>query len=426
MTYEEAVMYVESMGANTIKLGLERIKELLKTIGNPQESLKIIHVAGTNGKGSFCSFISSILEENGYKVGVYTSPHLISYKERYMINGECISEKEFSDLMEYIKSVSENINPTPFEILTAAAFKYFEAKRVDFVVLETGLGGRFDATNVTDNTLLSVITQIGMDHMEYLGDTIEKIAFEKGGIIKKNRPAVLYFQDIRVYNVICGICEKMSSELFYPNDQRIEIVTEDFEKTVFNLYTKWFEYKNLSINLIGDYQVRNAANAVCAAYALKRNGVFISEEGIRAGLENACWKGRMELIEGSPKILLEGAHNIDGIKELRKSLEIYCKEMPITLLLGVLGDKEYGKMIEEIVPLCKRVVLTEPQNDRALDIKILAEKVSSLKKAEFASEDIAEAFEYACSSAEKDGIVCCAGSLYLIGAIKKYMIEKEN
>ncbi|MBQ2679541.1 MAG: bifunctional folylpolyglutamate synthase/dihydrofolate synthase [Firmicutes bacterium] len=426
MTYDEAVKFIEAMGANVIKLGLERVEELLHAMGDPQENLNVIHVAGTNGKGSFCAFMSSILRDAGYRVGVYTSPHLVSYTERYSINGENISEKEFSDIVEYIKESAGDIDPTPFEMLTALAFEFFKRNNTDFVILEVGLGGRFDATNVIKKPILSAIAQIGMDHMDYLGDTVEKIAFEKGGIIKENSPAVLYFQENDVYDVIKGICDEKNAKLYYPEYQDIEVVSQNFRETVFNLKTDLYEYKSLAIRLIGNYQMENAANAVCAAYVLQQSGIPVSEENIRNGLKNAKWEGRMELFDIKPMVLLEGAHNIDGIRELRSSLETYFKDIPITLLLGVLGDKEYEKMLQEIVPLCDRIVLTKPENTRALDISILKERTEKIKPVEFVSENINEAFEYGFTHTEENGVLCCAGSLYLVGAIKKHVLNGNN
>ena len=294
------------------------------------------------------------------------------------------------------------------------------------MILEVGLGGRFDATNVVKKPVLSAIAQIGMDHMDYLGDTIEKIAFEKGGIIKENAPAVLYFQDKAVYNVIKSICDEKNAELYYPEYQDIEVVSRDFRGTVFTLKTDLYEYKNLAIKLLGNYQMENASFAVCAAYALQCSGISVSEENIRNGLKNARWEGRMELFDTRPMVLLEGAHNIDGIRELRSSLETYFKEIPITLLLGVLGDKEYDKMLREIVPLCDRIVLTKPENTRALDLNILKERTEKIKPVEFISENINEAFEYGFTHAEENGVLCCAGSLYLVGDVKKHVLNGNN
>ena len=423
MTYEEAVSLFDAGGVNIVKLGLERIEKLLEKMGNPQNSLKIIHVAGTNGKGSFCAIMSSVLVSAGYKVGVYTSPHLVCYEERFTLNGKKISREDFTSLAEYIADLSADIGATPFEMLTAMAFEYFKRNNADYVLLETGLGGQYDATNVIKNPILSVITQIGMDHMEYLGDTVEKIAFEKGGIIKEKVPVVLYKQDKAVFEVISEICLRKSSKLYCPESQEITVLSQGFGETVFDVSTDFFRYKSLSLGLMGNFQLKNAANALCACHALEDLGVRLTEENIREGLRNARWEGRMEIISASPKILLEGAHNIDGIRELKKSLETYCGNMPITLLLGVLGDKEYEKMIGEIVPLCEKIVLTKPENSRALDLAILADRVERIKNAEFMSESVKEAFIYAYMNTPKDGILCCAGSLYLVGAVKKLINE---
>ena len=236
-------------------------------------------------------------------------------------------------------------------------------------------------------------------------------------------PAVLYFQDKAVYDVIEDICKKRNSKLYYPKYQEIEKISQDFRKTVFNLNTDLYQYDNLEISLIGNYQTENAAVTVSAAYALIDEGIQISEQNIRDGLKNAKWEGRMEYFDTKPAVLLEGAHNIDGIRELRSSLETYCKDIPVTLLLGILGDKEYDKMLREIVPLCNKIVLTKPENARALDLNVLKERTEKIKPVDFVSEDITEAFEYGFMNTEENGLLCCAGSLYLVGAIKRRIIN---
>ncbi len=431
MTYEEAVGYIDSVCGTSIKLGLTRIEALLDKLGNPQDKMKIIHVAGTNGKGSTCAMLSSILTEAGYRVGVYTSPHLVKYNERYCIGGEDISDTDFAFYMNCIREKCMEMveegqgQPTVFEILTALAFCYFYNEKIDYLCLEVGLGGRFDATNVVKEPLLCVITSIGMDHMDYLGNDLASIAFEKGGIIKTGRPVVLYTQKEEVHHVIEELCKEKKAPLYYAWENRITISGRELDKTNFSIQNEYIAYNSVDLRLIGPYQINNCATVLLACKALQDEGVMLAEDSILKGIQKASWGGRMEIVSRDPFILIDGAHNIDGIEMLSRAFVQYFAGKDITLLMGVLGDKEYTKMAELLLPLVSRVVITEPNNTRALSVDSFAEVICKFQKPVTKEKNIEKALEIAVGQTAADGILCCAGSLYLIGEIRNIVLNRS-
>jgi len=428
MNYQEALCYLENISPTGIQLGIFRMEILLKKLGNPEKRLSVIHIAGTNGKGSTSAMLSAILTESGYHTGMYTSPHLVQYNERYSIDGKEISNHDFSKYMEIIKDACDEMvtqnqgQPTVFEILTALGFLYFFQENVDILILEVGLGGRFDATNVITKPLLSIITSIGMDHMDYLGNTLDEISYEKGGIIKKNCPVVLYSQQDLVYNQIVGICRKQNAPLFYEPETNFDFIEKSLDKTVFHIKNTTYAYENLTLSLAGAYQPFNCATVLLACEVLNKKGLAIPENHIRTGLMNVSWAGRMECIQKNPLVLLDGAHNADGIEMLVHSLKDYFESQKITLLLGVLGDKEYEKMARELLPLVDYIVLTEPKNERKLSVDILEQTIQKLGKTAQKNCTISEALPLALKHTKKDGVLLCCGSLYMIGEIRKLMI----
>ena len=424
MTYNDVLKYLDDLyGMLGYDLGLDRMEALMEEMGNPQEKVKVIHVAGTNGKGSVCSFISSVLAKQGYKVGVYTSPHLEKYNERFVINGKQISDEDFVKHMEYTKNMCEKLVakgiglPTVFEVVTAAAFNYFAEEKVDYLVLEVGLGGRCDATNVVKNPLVSVIVSISMDHMEYLGNTLSAIAFEKGGIIKEGRPVVLYAKEKEVYDTIKKICDEKHSKLYAFDDSNAVVTKEELGGTEFNFKSEYCNYDGIKIKLLGDYQILNASEALLACDVLKKEGVELSEKSIREGLEDARWSGRMEIVEKNPLVMLDGAHNIDGIHMLAQSLKKYFADRKLTLLIGILGDKEYEKMLETLMPLASKVVFTEPNSTRKWHVDAIGEITKKYNVEIHIEKDIEKAYKLAKSITDEKDAVICAGSLYLIGAL---------
>ena len=431
MNYTQGLEYIDSLNGLGSDLGLNRIQCLMDKLDNPQDKIKVIHVAGTNGKGSCCAMLSSILIEEGYSVGVYTSPHLEEYNERYTVNGTRISNEDFAKYMSIVKEKCDELKfdgtgqPTIFEVVTALGFLYFYDKKIDYLILEVGLGGRFDATNVIKTPILSIITSISKDHVEFLGDTISQIAFEKGGIIKDNCPLVLYTQSNEVYETEKRIADGKNAKLYYAKKNGITILKKSIEKTVFNVKNEFLSYENLELSLIGKHQINNAATVLLACEALKDIGISICEPSIYNGIKNAKWSGRMEVVCQEPLTVIDGAHNIDGIDMLAKSLEEYFPGKEITLLIGILGDKEYRKMIERLLPLAARVVFTEPNNSRKWDVFALTETISDFNLEKYKEKNIEKAFDLAKSITTKDGVLCCAGSLYLIGEIYK-LVKGRN
>lgn len=431
MEYNDVISYINSIERFGSRPGLVRVQNLLRRLGNPEKNLKAIHVAGTNGKGSVSTMISYILEKSGYDVGMYTSPHLENYNERIKINNKDISDEEFATAGEkIIKACQECVenneeHPTVFEFLTAMALLYFDEQSVDFVVLEVGLGGRYDATNVIENPLLSVITSISMDHMDVLGDSIESIAFEKAGIIKKNCSTVLFFPNNKVYNIIKSVCESLNSQLYYVSDMHIQNVRHSIEGITFSINTDFYSYKDLKVSLIGEHQIYNTALVLLAVEVLRNKGIEISEENVRIGLEECYWPGRLEIVGKNPLVLLDGAHNEEGALALAKAFEQYFHDQNITLLIGVLKDKPYELMLKQLLPYASKVVLTEPNSSRKLPIDELEKTAVKYSSYIYQNADIAQAYELALKLTNEKDVLCCAGSLYLIGEIKK-MIKKRS
>ncbi len=391
MDYNQTIKEIYSLHGSEHKghfnLSLDNIKILLKKIGNPEKSLKVIHVAGTNGKGSVCAMISSVLKEAGYKVGMYTSPHLKEFRERFLINGKKISEK---DLINYFKKIKPFItDQTFFEVITAMAFLYFKDKKVDYLVLEVGLGGRLDATNVVD-PLVSVITNIGLEHQDYLGDTIKKIAYEKAGIIKEGKPVVTGAKGSAL-NVIKKIAK----------DKGCKVFTDG--KPI-----------NVPLKLKGEFQLVNASIAMETIRVLNHYyNLKIKKNEINNGLLKTVWHGRLEFI--SNNVLVDCAHNPDAVKALKKELlKIKKGYNKIILILGILKDKDYKAMIKELKPLSSRTILVKPNIPRAIDPRILAEQI------EFnyiIIENVKAALGYAKKIAKQDDLILVTGSIYVVGEI---------
>ena len=432
MNYQECIHYLEEeVGFGSVP-GLERIKCLCERLGNPQQKLSVIHIAGTNGKGSAVAMLSSILKEAGYRVGTYTSPHLEKYNERFLINGKEISDEDFAREITLMKNICEELAaegkavPTLFEIVTGVAFHYFAEQKVDVLILEVGLGGRYDATNIVAEPLLSLIMSISIDHTDFLGDSIEKIAAEKAGIIKKNCPVVLYSQDEIVYNMVKDAADRMDAPFYCLNDAEIDVASQTLEGTVFSVKNKSMSLEKVELPLLGSYQISNCVTVLEACRVLKKRGLQLSEETVRRGLKNAHWAGRMEICRKEPLVILDGAHNEDGIHQLAKSLSVYFRDKKVTLILGVLGDKEYHKMAEHILPHADSVILTEPHSERKLDVFTLARSISNHNGTIYTEKEIEDAYEKALSLTPAEGIILCCGSLYMIGAMRTYITNRSR
>ncbi|WP_458407268.1 bifunctional folylpolyglutamate synthase/dihydrofolate synthase [Anaerotignum sp.] len=430
MNYNECIHYLEEeVGFGSVP-GLERIQALCDKLGNPEQGLSVIHVAGTNGKGSAVAMLSSILQAAGYRVGTYTSPHLDRYNERFLINGKEISDEDFAEEITLMKNICTELAaegkavPTLFEIVTGAAFHYFSKQKVDILILEVGLGGKYDATNIIPSPLFSLIMSISIDHTDFLGDSIEKIAAEKAGIIKKNCPVVLYSQTEMVYNIMWTKAQELNAPLYCPRNAEIHISSQTLEGTVFSVKTDLLNMKDLELPLLGSYQIGNCITVLEACAVLRERGLSLSDESIRTGLKHARWAGRMEICGKQPLVLLDGAHNADGIMQLAKSIETYFEKKKVTLILGVLGDKEYDKMAELILPHANTVILTEPHSERKLDVFSLARSISDHKGMIYTEREIENAFEKALSITDADDIILCCGSLYMIGAMRTYIMNR--
>ncbi|MCR4434887.1 MAG: folylpolyglutamate synthase/dihydrofolate synthase family protein [Clostridiales bacterium] len=422
MNYSEALEYIHGTKKFGWKLGLHNIGTLLELMGNPHRKLKYVHVAGTNGKGSTVAFISSILAEAGYKVGIYTSPYLEKFTERIRINGDDIPETELARITGFVKEKvdlmverGEN-HPTEFEIVTAIAFQYYFESKCDIVVLEVGLGGRFDSTNIIDTPLAAVITTINYDHMEYLGNTLSKIAFEKAGIIKKGGDVVLYPQQPEPEKVFLDACRERNCTLHQVDFSRLCLKEYGMEGQVFDLGS----YKELKISLLGKHQLKNAAVAVKTVEVLREKGIGIDEAAVRKGLMNAKWPGRLEVLCKEPVFLIDGAHNLEGVKNLAQNLSLYFPGKKVIFIFGVLKDKDYKSMAEVISPLAGRFITVTPENERAMDAKDLAILLKSYCKNVDASDTIEEAIEKSIALATSDDVICAFGSLYYIGDVRKH------
>ncbi len=428
MDYNESIQFLETEIGFASCPGLERVLTLLERMGNPHQSLSIIHVAGTNGKGSATAMLSSILQEAGYQTGVYTSPHLEQYNERFVVDGVLITNAEFSEIISETKShweemKAENLDlPTLFEVVTAAAFLYFAKKQVDVLILEVGLGGRFDATNVIEKPLLSLIMSISMDHTDFLGNSIGQIAKEKAGIIKKNCPVVLYSQDEVVYNIVQNTAILSDAPFYCTANPHVSIHSETLEGTDFSVHTKNFAYKHLSLPLLGKHQVQNCIAVLEACFVLQTSGFSISTEHVQKGLASTTWAGRMEILGQAPLLLVDGAHNSDGILRLAESISTYFPNKEITLVLGILGDKEYEDMANCILPFAKQVILTEPHNERKLAATTLAEVAKNYEIPIYLEEDIQMAMDKSRAITPEDAMILCCGSLYMVGDIRKYIV----
>ncbi|MCX7920403.1 MAG: bifunctional folylpolyglutamate synthase/dihydrofolate synthase [Clostridia bacterium] len=420
MQYDEALDYIHNTLKFGIKLGLHNISTLLELMGNPHHKLKYVHVAGTNGKGSTVAFISNILIESGYKVGTYTSPYLERFTERMKINNIEIAQDDLARITGFVKEKVELMvergdnHPTEFEIVTAVAFQYFYESSCDIVVLEVGLGGRFDSTNIIKTPLVSVITTISYDHMDRLGNTLPEIAFEKAGIIKEGGEVVVYPQKREVEEVFEAACNERGAILHKADFKTINVIEGNVDGQKFD----YAHYKGLSISLLGLHQVKNAVVALNTIEILKAKGYKITEESLRTGLANTKWPGRLEVVGKQPVFLIDGAHNTEGAVTLKETLDQYFPGKHKIFIVGVLRDKDYKSLIEAVIPGSEKVIAITPNSERALPAEELAIFIGNYCKNVLVGATIEEAVEKALALSSGDDVICAFGSLYYIGEIR--------
>lgn len=422
MNYEEARAYLDDAARYGSVLGLDTMKELLARLGNPQDDLKFIHIGGTNGKGSVLSYLSAVLKEAGYRVGRYISPTLFSYRERIQVNEIYIKKDALARLTTQIQSCADEMvrdgasHPTAFEIETALCFLYFREEKCDLVVLEVGMGGATDATNVIKTTVLEVLASISMDHMGFLGDTLAEIAACKAGIIKPDTTVVSMRQQPEAMEVIRQVCQRQKADLRIADAANATDIVYGCEEQYFS----YGGYDSLEIHLAGSYQIANAVLAVEAVKALIDLGYAISEEALHSGLQKASWKGRFTVLQREPYFIIDGAHNRDGAKVLADSVRQYFPKKRLHYIMGVFKDKEYETIIDQMSAFDADVITVEtPGNPRALPAEELAEAWKKKKADVTFEKKIENAVRKSLEKAKKDDVILAFGSLSFLGEIVK-------
>ncbi len=425
MNYKETLEYIHSVCWKGSRPGLERTEKLLSMMGNPQDKLKYIHVAGTNGKGSVCSMLSTVLRKAGYKTGLYTSPFVRYFNERMMIDGQMISNEELSEVTEYVKQFADKMEdvPTEFELITAIAFEYFSRNNCDIVVLETGMGGRLDSTNIIKTTVLSVITGIALDHTAYLGDTLGKIATEKAGIIKQNIPVVYGGKSVEAYEAISKVANERNSILHTATDAEFKNI--EFSLRGCTLDTP--QFKKLFVSLVGDYQPSNIATALKCLLVLTSVGFKISEEDIRNGMAEVYWPARFEIINEDPLMIYDGAHNPEGLRACVDSIKRFFGDKKVNIISGVMADKDVNSMLPVIAEVADEVFTVIPDNPRSMDSKVYAEYFNNYGIKANAFETIEEGVKAALDSSAKKGCALVSlGTLYMYGDIRDSLDKIKN
>jgi len=426
LEYQETIDYLFGLQKHGVKLALANSVHLMSLMGEPHKKFRAVHVAGTNGKGSTSAFIANMLQAAGYRVGLYTSPHLISFTERIRINAVPITEDRVVELAQRVRAAGQSgkspLNPTFFEVTTAMAFTCFAEEGVDIAVVEVGMGGRLDSTNVL-TPLVSVITNIDIEHTEFLGDTLSLIAREKAGIIKQEVPVVTGAVQPEAVAVI--------EQEAVVRRARVHRMMKDFapEHIVpgpsqrFDYRGLATTYRDLGINMLGGYQVDNACLAVATAECLREAGIVIDEASLRRGLELTRWEGRLEQVARRPDIYLDGAHNPASARMLARAVgEMKSAYDRIILVIGILGDKDYGGILSELLPLADSVVVTRPDYGRAMDVQILASEVRKLHGSVNTADTMTTAIEKARQTASSGDLILITGSLYIVGDARNLLM----
>lgn len=431
MNYVESLSYLENLGKFGIQLGMERIEGLLRELGNPEQKIKTIHVTGTNGKGSVTSMITNILLAANLKVGKFTSPHLVRYNERICLNGEEISDEAFATTITAVKAAADSIvkkgvcdQPTQFEILTAAAFLYFCLEKVDYAVIEVGMGGLWDSTNVI-TPVVSVITNVSLDHTDRCGDSVERIAMQKAGIIKEKVPLVTAAEgDNALGPIVTMAMFKEAPVYLYGKAFYGTEVESSMDGQKFTLHAGDFYASDYEIKLPGEHQIKNTSVAIVAAKLVSKQDDRINELALHLGVANTLWPGRLERVSQKPELILDGAHNPDGAKALRSALDKYYPGQKVHFVFGMMGDKDMSGVIKTLIHNDDVVYTVRADGgSRAAEAEALAELVGANA---IPMNSLAEAYHKAADQAGKGGIICVCGSLYLVGEFKKVLLEEER
>lgn len=433
MKYEDAMKYITEVGNFGSNYGLDRTYRLLQLLGDPQKDLKVIHIAGTNGKGSTTAMITEILKGAGFKVGMYTSPFLEEFEERIQINGVNIPKEVLAELITKVKVAVDKVieegynHPTEFEIITVLMLLYFKIEEVDFAVVEVGLGGRLDSTNVV-TPIISIITSISFDHMNLLGNTLAEIANEKAGIIKKDIPTLIYPQEKEAMEVIQENCEKNNSKLYQINEAYIELLkiekgNSPYQEIKFSGNDEYI----VKLPLLGEHQMLNLAVAIKAIEILNENNYTkISKGMVEDSIKNVKWKGRLEVLKTNPLVVIDGAHNIQGISKLKTNIEKYFNYENLYLILGILADKDVETMVKTIVPIAKKVYAVTPNSSRAELALDLKKEVLKYNLNCEAFESYEEAYLKAKTDSTERDLILASGSLYMIGDMRKIITRKDK
>ena len=416
MTYEEALSYIHSICWKGSKLGLDRTRELLGKLNDPQKELKFIHIAGTNGKGSTAAMLSSILEEAGYRVGLYTSPFINRFNERMQVNHQPIPDEELAALTEYVRPHADAMadSPTEFELITALAMVWFARQKCDIVVLEVGMGGELDSTNIIDVPEAAVIAAMGLDHVKELGPTMADIARAKAGIIKEGGRVVSYGGNSEADEVIAAVCRARNASLCQPDFSAI--VPGDF-----SLEGQTFSYKGwcgLRIPLVGAYQMNNAAVVLETVEVLRQRGWSVSDEAVRQGLADTRWPARFEVLRRDPVFIVDGGHNPHGIRATAESLSRLFPGRKITFVTGVMADKDVEHILGLIVPLADQFFTVRPDNPRAMDAGELAARIEAMGAKATACASVRDGVDRAIQAEGPHGVACALGSLYMSGEVR--------
>jgi dihydrofolate synthase/folylpolyglutamate synthase len=422
--YRETIDYLYALQKHGIKLALSNSLALMELLGDPHRKFRSVHVAGTNGKGSTSSFIAGMLQAAGYRVGLYTSPHLVSFTERIRINTTLINEAKVVELAGRVRDIARKMevpdgmaafSPTFFEVVTAMAFTYFAEEGVDIAVIEVGMGGRLDSTNVI-SPLVSVITNIELEHTEFLGTTLTQIAGEKAGVIKQGVPVVTGAMQQEVITVIEQEAAARKTRVYRLSKDFMPGVTASQHTPVFDYRGIRTSYEKIRINMLGRYQVDNACLALATIECLRDTGIIVDEAAVRIGLDGARWEGRLELVARKPDIYLDGAHNPASAQKLAATIrEMKPAYRRFVLILGILQDKDYRGIITALVPLADHVVVTKPQYSRAMDVQALAAEIRKLHRSVETANTVSDAIATAGDKVSSDDLVLVTGSLYTVG-----------